>query len=406
MRAVTLLLAVFAVTAAPTATPSAAAESRQGAYVGNQVASDPLEPERWDNPVSAPLNPVRTRAADARSRVAPAARYAAAGVDDAATNAVRPAQYSQLVPVNQPLNQPITQPAPPANSATSNRGTGGYSYLPPNTDTGVAASADPANPPNFSNSSNYEAPYSDFSTDADANRFDRNDLQEAAAGRQDRNSWMRDQQNSTQTPTIRPPAEYNPNMQAPVPDYLNGTTTNAQRARQRMTAHVASGSGLDNADPRTTAAAPRVGSEVQLPYTVPVSDGAQLETPVMRPPVASGSPTATDSVANTPLTSGSLPRSGSLDPYQQNTTTNGLPPELEQAKSEEGGTKAGTYFFTLLALFASLGMNLYLGWIAWDTYNRYQDLVADMRQSSSRRDRDRDDRDSAPRRNRRLAEAY
>ena len=47
----------------------------------------------------------------------------------------------------------------------------------------------------------------------------------------------------------------------------------------------------------------------------------------------------------------------------------------------------GSYFMTLLALFASVGLNFYLGWIAWDTYNRYQDVVADMRYNGSRRER-------------------
>ena len=48
------------------------------------------------------------------------------------------------------------------------------------------------------------------------------------------------------------------------------------------------------------------------------------------------------------------------------------------------------FFATLLALFASGGLNLYLGWIAWDTYNRYQELVADMRQETRQRERQRD----------------
>lgn len=41
----------------------------------------------------------------------------------------------------------------------------------------------------------------------------------------------------------------------------------------------------------------------------------------------------------------------------------------------------------LLVLLASLSANVYLGWIAWDTYNRYQDLVGDIRMSRSRRER-------------------
>jgi hypothetical protein len=253
----------------------------------------------------------------------------------------------------------------------------------------------------------YDASYGNFLTGTDSERLNRNDLPETA-GRQDRDPWLREQQNSAQAPTIRPPAGYDPNLRGTVPGYPSGTTTNAQRSRQRMTAHVASGAGLENTDPRTTVPLTDMGTEAQPRYTMPVSNGAASDTLGMRPPIATGTPTATDPASNAPITSGGLPRSGSLDPYQPNSTTTGLPPELEQAKSEEQGTKAGSYFFTLLALFASLGMNLYLGWIAWDTYNRYQDLVADMRQSSSRRDRDRDrdDRDSAPRRNRRLAEAY
>ncbi len=48
-------------------------------------------------------------------------------------------------------------------------------------------------------------------------------------------------------------------------------------------------------------------------------------------------------------------------------------------------------FMTLLALFGSIGLNLYLGWIAWDTYVRYQDLVADIRYTSPRREPVRDE---------------
>lgn len=41
-------------------------------------------------------------------------------------------------------------------------------------------------------------------------------------------------------------------------------------------------------------------------------------------------------------------------------------------------------FLTLLALFASVGLNMYLGWVAWNTYSRYQDLVSDVRYLSPR----------------------
>jgi hypothetical protein len=53
--------------------------------------------------------------------------------------------------------------------------------------------------------------------------------------------------------------------------------------------------------------------------------------------------------------------------------------------------QGGSYFMTLLMLMGSIGLNLYLGWIAWDTYNRYQDMVADIRYSGPRREPMRDD---------------
>ena len=37
----------------------------------------------------------------------------------------------------------------------------------------------------------------------------------------------------------------------------------------------------------------------------------------------------------------------------------------------------------LLALFFSIGANIYLGWIAWDTHARYQDLVDDLHEAES-----------------------
>jgi hypothetical protein len=35
---------------------------------------------------------------------------------------------------------------------------------------------------------------------------------------------------------------------------------------------------------------------------------------------------------------------------------------------------------SILGLFGSLGFNLYLGWIAWDLYSRYQDAVVDVQE--------------------------
>lgn len=59
-----------------------------------------------------------------------------------------------------------------------------------------------------------------------------------------------------------------------------------------------------------------------------------------------------------------------------------------QSVVRESERQGNSQFLTLLTLFGSIGLNLYLGWIAWDTYNRYQDLVADIRYTGSRRGAD------------------
>jgi hypothetical protein len=51
-----------------------------------------------------------------------------------------------------------------------------------------------------------------------------------------------------------------------------------------------------------------------------------------------------------------------------------------------------TYPLSMLLLFGSIGLNIYLSWIAVDTYNRYQDLVSDMRATRARRDHGESDR--------------
>jgi hypothetical protein len=38
----------------------------------------------------------------------------------------------------------------------------------------------------------------------------------------------------------------------------------------------------------------------------------------------------------------------------------------------------------VLALFGSIGFNLYLGWIAWDLYTRYQDAMEDVHELESK----------------------
>ena len=70
----------------------------------------------------------------------------------------------------------------------------------------------------------------------------------------------------------------------------------------------------------------------------------------------------------------------------------GLSRGVSDVRNEIDATKRrGVLSLNTMALFLSLGLNCYLGWIAWDTYNRYQDMVSDLR--SPRRDRYDRDRD-------------
>jgi hypothetical protein len=85
-------------------------------------------------------------------------------------------------------------------------------------------------------------------------------------------------------------------------------------------------------------------------------------------------------------------------PAAQDATTTGTvlhlpsPPESAETAETAGDaaspTKAtspsqrawGPLLLSVLALFGSLGFNLYLGWIAWDLYSRYQDAVDDVQE--------------------------
>ena len=65
--------------------------------------------------------------------------------------------------------------------------------------------------------------------------------------------------------------------------------------------------------------------------------------------------------------------------------SNGNETNTSGSYNDRNYQQGGVDIMTLLALFASIGLNIYLGWIAYDTYNRYQDLVADMRRTPARR---------------------
>ncbi len=127
-----------------------------------------------------------------------------------------------------------------------------------------------------------------------------------------------------------------------------------------------------------------------------------------------GSSSSFDRVAANQRQSGSVD-SGS---YGQSAATQGAHSAVDAAnrassKNEQLGrqgadvidrtTKGGNPML-LLMFFASVGLNFYLGWIAWDTYNRYQDMVSDMRRTSGSSPRR--DRGNTERRDRRLAESY
>ena len=94
---------------------------------------------------------------------------------------------------------------------------------------------------------------------------------------------------------------------------------------------------------------------------------AQASTPTFKP-VTGGSPTSVNDI---------VPGTNNVAGGNR-TNTSG---SYDNRNYEQGGVG----IMTLLALFASIGLNVYLGWIAYDTYNRYQDLVADMRRTPARR---------------------
>ncbi len=85
-----------------------------------------------------------------------------------------------------------------------------------------------------------------------------------------------------------------------------------------------------------------------------------------------------------PVTGGSPAGVNDIVPGTNNVAS-GNRPNTSGSYDNRNYEQGGVGIMTLLALFASIGLNVYLGWIAYDTYNRYQDLVADMRRTPARR---------------------
>ena len=55
----------------------------------------------------------------------------------------------------------------------------------------------------------------------------------------------------------------------------------------------------------------------------------------------------------------------------------------KNASNEPRSRPWGLLAFCLLGLFFSIGGNMYLGWIAWDTHARYQDIVDDLHETET-----------------------
>ncbi len=54
------------------------------------------------------------------------------------------------------------------------------------------------------------------------------------------------------------------------------------------------------------------------------------------------------------------------------------------------------FLLALIGLFASLGFNVYLGWIAWDLYTRYQDAIDDVQELEQRMEKQQAALDAGP----------
>lgn len=86
--------------------------------------------------------------------------------------------------------------------------------------------------------------------------------------------------------------------------------------------------------------------------------------------------------------------SHSHDPYEQPVSSEkaqSIASSLAPNSGQNSRTEKPWFLLTvaLMALFASLGGNLYLGWITWDTHDRYQELATDLHEMETRFDRER-----------------
>ena len=174
-----------------------------------------------------------------------------------------------------------------------------------------------------------------------------------------------------------------------------------QRVVRQAQAQLDGGATVgSNAPPRNAQAAPKL-QDLYGTNQSPISAAER------------GAPTFQTEVANPATTPGSAPRMSGDMGRIENQRPSDQSPRLGQSTDQSaettnqlGGADGRGNPLLLLVFFASVGLNFYLGWIAWDTYNRYQDMVSDLRYSGASARRDRSERDSVERRSdRRLVES-
>ena len=199
--------------------------------------------------------------------------------------------------------------------------------------------------------------------------------------RYDRDYFRRDSESTNTTGSRRPSGQLDafPDNR----DYRNDPTVSLRNAATRGTSGVPT---------RISTAGPANSPGQSAPTVKPNSTGNPRKFLAPRSatdPRAGGNPRNVTNLA----IDGSNPQTVTTDRnianrFSSPVSTTNYPGTPQQSRNKDG------VFLTLLVLFASVGLNMYLGWVAWDTYNRYQELVSDVRYSnprgSSRRERDHD----------------
>lgn len=138
---------------------------------------------------------------------------------------------------------------------------------------------------------------------------------------------------------------------------------------------------------------PRINRQTALPGQGDPFGGRREEQTVYDPSVQNAA--ADEDLNRRSNAHGLLARTGEQHPAAdanppQETYVEPGPTNSPQSESGRSDPATGVttrrwlpFLLTLVALFASCGLNLYLGWITWDTYCRYQRLVSDMHRRKS-----------------------